>query len=578
MVVDVPASFVKRAAPPTAASITNVTRTGFSVHVHDYDGGSRHQLVVEGPVDVGSVCCRPKTPQPSFGPPCTLAYVRNVALDKIPECVGDGIPACVSCSKMSIVIPSWGWGSMVNVDGLEPLRVYAVSMRSNGAELAAVQSLYAYLQEGAPPQASSDDSGSVKKTTVLAVSMVFIIIGMVLAVLGNRHYARALARNSTEAEMVVYDADDLTNSLAEEAQQIIALKKKATTVFNQHCNKLNDEALLYRAVDLGQLEKPRADWSEDGKVLKGSSSRARGLVRVHAAANAPAEKVVIRSMSAGKVSDEAMSQALCEALLISRLKHKNVSQLYAVVTEGFPVCIVMQWMQKGSLKLFLQNGNPAKTSVVEEQLSPVDLNDFAVQVSCAMEYLSENTIVLKTLQARTIHVTDDHVIKISGFQGVSTDKSRVLKTSEGRWHNCVRWMAPEVLLGHDFTEASDVWAFGVVMWEIYSYGEAPFAADSNHTVAQRANSHPTTLNTPETCTGTFSSTMERCWEGNPLERKPFKKIHEWLRAGQTAGMAWEDTEGGATSGYVDVTKIKDQKGAALLDLNALYGTGAGGAK
>ena len=618
-VLKVPPTMAKRAAPPVAVAVTDVTATGFSVRVHDYDGGARHKLVVEGPLDAGGACCMPASTtaeslQPDAGaqPACSLAFAREPKdLQDAPPCPAPGeasgagvpvLPACVSCERVFVPSPAWGWGGAVHIDGLEPHRVYAVSMWSNQAEVKGLRALFARLAD-APSASAGSESGDVTTATLFVICTVLVLLGTVLTFFVHRHFSRVRARTATPAgqSATVYEAGAVQDPQAEEKQQINALKKKATSLFNQHCNTLNEEASFHRVVDLTQLERPRSTWTESGDILKGTASRirdsgqqqgslgGRGEVRVHeatdlsaavssssSAAPVPAARwVVIRSMSAGKVSDELVAQALCEALLVSRLKHDNVAQLYAVTTAAFPLCVVSEWMKKGSLKQFLQKGDPAKTSGAEEPHSAADLNDFAVQVACGMEYLSQNKVVVKTLQARGIHVTEEHVIKISGFQGACTDPSRVLKTSEGTWANCVRWMAPEVLCQpHEFTELSDVWAFGVVMWEIYSYGQAPYATDSNQAVVRRSTGGDIIfLTPPAACTGTFEATMKRCWLEEPEERKPFKELHKWLRAELNNSRTWDDNEGGATSGYVDVQKIKDQN-AQKPDLNALYGTGA----
>ena len=158
-----------------------------------------------------------------------------------------------------------------------------------------------------------------------------------------------------------------------------------------------------------------------------------------------------------------------------------------------------------------------------------------------MEYLSSHHYVHRDLAARNTLVGENLTVKISDF-GLSRDiYSADYYRVQSKSLLPVRWMPPESILYGKFTTESDVWAFGVVLWEIYSFGLQPYYGYSNSEVIEMIRSRQL-LPCPEDCPSRMYAFMVECWHEIPTRRPPFAEIHARLRQ-------WEGSGVGAPGGY-----------------------------
>ncbi|KAK2106480.1 hypothetical protein P7K49_015994 [Saguinus oedipus] len=164
-------------------------------------------------------------------------------------------------------------------------------------------------------------------------------------------------------------------------------------------------------------------------------------------------------------SDSQRLGFLAEALTLGQFDHSHIVRLEGVVTRGSTLMIVTEYMSHGALDGFLRRH--------EGQLMAGQLMGLLPGLASAMKYLSEMGYIHRGLAARRVLVSSDLVCKISGFGRGPRDRAEaVYTTMSGR--SPALWAAPETLQFGHFSSASDVWSFGIVMWEVMAFGERPY--------------------------------------------------------------------------------------------------------
>ncbi|CBY33974.1 unnamed protein product [Oikopleura dioica] len=192
--------------------------------------------------------------------------------------------------------------------------------------------------------------------------------------------------------------------------------------------------------------------------------------------------------------------------------------------------LVIEYAENGDLLKFLRNvlkdirerrEDGAKASSL--RLTDGDLIKFAFQVAAGMCFLSENNFVHRDLAARNVLVSSDLTMKISDF-GLSKEEN-YYRSSRGKlpW----KWMALESIKEHKFTTQSDVWAFGVTMWEIFSLGNAPYQTKTAQEVKDFLEDG-NRLAHPPFASRSIYQIMADCWKSNPRERQTFASLTEDL--------------------------------------------------
>ncbi|XP_032497476.1 ephrin type-A receptor 10 [Phocoena sinus] len=217
-------------------------------------------------------------------------------------------------------------------------------------------------------------------------------------------------------------------------------------------------------------------------------------------------------------SDLQRLSFLAEALTLGQFDHSHVVRLEGVVTRGSTLMIVTEYMSHGALDGFLRRH--------EGQLVAVQLMGMLPGLASAMKYLSEMGYVHRGLAARRVLVSSDLICKISGFGRGPRDRAEaVYTTMSGR--SPALWAAPETLQFGHFSSASDVWSFGVVMWEVMAFGERPYWDMSGQDVI-KAVEDGFRLPPPRHCPSPLHRLMLDCWQKDPGERPRFCQIHGLL--------------------------------------------------
>uniref|UniRef100_A0A8C9U2Y1 non-specific protein-tyrosine kinase n=1 Tax=Scleropages formosus TaxID=113540 RepID=A0A8C9U2Y1_SCLFO len=216
-------------------------------------------------------------------------------------------------------------------------------------------------------------------------------------------------------------------------------------------------------------------------------------------------------------SDSVREKFLQEALTMRQFDHPHIVKLIGVITEN-PVWIIMELCTLGELRSFLQ--------VRKYSLDLASLILFAYQLSTALAYLESKRFVHRDIAARNVLVSSTDCVKLGDF-GLSRymEDSSYYKASKGKLP--IKWMAPESINFRRFTSASDVWMFGVCMWEILMYGVKPFQGVKNNDVIGRIENGER-LAMPHNCPPTLYSLMTKCWAYDPSKRPRFTELKAQL--------------------------------------------------
>ncbi|XP_061756371.1 ephrin type-A receptor 7 isoform X4 [Nerophis ophidion] len=225
--------------------------------------------------------------------------------------------------------------------------------------------------------------------------------------------------------------------------------------------------------------------------------------------------VAIKTLKMG-YTEKQKRDFLCEASIMAQFDHPNVLHLEGVVTRGKPVMIVTEFMENGSLDAFLR--------MHDGKFTIIQLVGMLRGIAAGMRYLVDMGYVHQDLAARNVLVNSNLVCKVSDF-GVSRllneDPETVYSTTGGKIP--VRWTAPEAVQFRKFTSASDVWSYGIVMWEVMSYGEWPYWDMSNQDV-NKALQEGYRLPAPMDCPPGLHQLMLDCWQKDRGDRPKFDQI------------------------------------------------------
>ncbi|XP_074977095.1 ephrin type-A receptor 8 isoform X3 [Caretta caretta] len=225
--------------------------------------------------------------------------------------------------------------------------------------------------------------------------------------------------------------------------------------------------------------------------------------------------VAIKALKAG-YTEKQRRDFLSEASIMAQFDHPNVIHLEGVVTRSKLVMIVTEYMENGSLDSFLQKH--------DGQFTLIQLVGMLRGIGAGMRYLSDLGYVHRDLAARNVLVNSNLVCKVSDF-GLSRiledDPDAAYTTTGGKIP--IRWTAPEAIAYRTFSSASDVWSYGVVMWEVLAYGERPYWNMTNRDVINSVE-EGYRLPAPMGCPTALHQLMLDCWQKDRSERPRFSQI------------------------------------------------------
>ncbi|XP_054893081.1 tyrosine-protein kinase Fes/Fps isoform X2 [Poeciliopsis prolifica] len=221
------------------------------------------------------------------------------------------------------------------------------------------------------------------------------------------------------------------------------------------------------------------------------------------------------------LAPEHKSKFLMEARILKQYNHPNIVKLIGVCTQKQPIYIIMELVSGGDFLSFLR--------LEGHSLTPKMLVKMTENVAAGMEYLESKKCIHRDLAARNCLVAERNVVKISDF-GMSRERDDGVYSAEGGLRQIpVKWTAPEALNYGRYTTQSDVWSFGVLLWETFSMGMTPYTSMNNQQTRDEVEKGYR-MPAPHGCPVEISRVMNSCWQYDPKNRPTFRKIRTELNA------------------------------------------------
>lgn len=252
------------------------------------------------------------------------------------------------------------------------------------------------------------------------------------------------------------------------------------------------------------------DWEIDKRSLKLNRELGHGQFgQVYEGVWNGTTPVAIKTLKKGTMDP---ADFLAEAHIMKNLDHPKLVQLYAVCTKEEPIYIVTELMKNGCLLDYLQKAN-------RQVLDLPKLIYMAAQIADGMAYLEEHNYVHRDLAARNILVGDKNIVKIADFGLARLIKETDYEARAGARFP-IKWTAPEAATYSRFSIKSDVWSFGIVLYEIITYGKVPYPSMSNTEVLSQVE-RGYRMPAPPGCPPALYEIMYECWHKDPSKRHTF---------------------------------------------------------
>ncbi|XP_063838807.1 uncharacterized protein LOC135087892, partial [Ostrinia nubilalis] len=347
---------------------------------------------------------------------------------------------------------------------------------------------------------------------------------------GERCGLRALAallRSDCRTAFVVLAALLLAALVGALAALALCCRRRAEREYRAHL-----EALRLRAVRPGGLDRwelPRERVVINRKLGTGAFGTVYGG---HAllAEDRGWTAVAVKTLKAGASTEEKLD-FLSEAEAMKRFDHKNVVRLLGVVTKTEPVCTVMEFMLYGDLKNYLlarrHLAAAAPGDEAADEVAPRRLTGMALDAARALAYLAQLRYVHRDVAARNCLLSAHRVLKLADFGMTRLVFENDYYRFSRKGMLPVRWMAPESLALGVFSPASDVWSFGVLLYEIVTFGSLPFQGLSNAEVLARVKAGRT-LELPPGLKPQLEGLIKSCWLADCKARPTAPEVAAWL--------------------------------------------------
>ncbi|KAM4771026.1 tyrosine-protein kinase FRK [Rhinophrynus dorsalis] len=225
--------------------------------------------------------------------------------------------------------------------------------------------------------------------------------------------------------------------------------------------------------------------------------------------------VAIKTLKTGSMNPQDF---LREAQIMKNLRHPKLIQLYAVCTLEEPVYIITELMRHGSLHSYLQNDNGATIKIPQQV-------DMAAQVASGMAYLETQNYIHRDLAARNVLVGENSVYKVADFGLARVFEDDDVYEARSETKLPLKWTAPEAIRYNKFTVKSDVWSFGILIFEIVTFGKMPYPGITGKQALEKLE-QGYRIPKPLNCPLDLYNIMLECWNAKPEERPTFETL-QW---------------------------------------------------
>ena len=378
---------------------------------------------------------------------------------------------------------------------------------------------------------SNHGSGSGLFSVVVAVggivSFGFFVLLFVAAFIGCCLFLyRKKKRIHLATISTMYNCKYVTNDQYSEAT---FSNKKQSLVIPENFTLLDSKDIKYVS-QLGQ--------GNFGIVFKG---KAFGIKQSGEGEEDEGIEVAVKTLKV-EATSEVKQDFIDEAKLMFTFDHPNILKIHGVCMSEMPYQLVFEYMDEGDLTKFLRSRassqrrrlmypfndrSRTESSYSDDpaSLTKTDLLYICKQIAAGMKYLAENKHVHRDLACRNCLIKSDLVVKIGDFGMSRNLYSKDYYRINGSAVLPVRWMSPESLIYGKFSVEGDVWSFGVVMWEVFSFALQPYYGITNEEVTEAVR-RGKTLSRPDDCP--VYDLMKQCWAMDPADRITFYELHESL--------------------------------------------------
>uniref|UniRef100_A0A3Q3FKF6 Inactive tyrosine-protein kinase 7 n=1 Tax=Kryptolebias marmoratus TaxID=37003 RepID=A0A3Q3FKF6_KRYMA len=347
-----------------------------------------------------------------------------------------------------------------------------------------------------------------------AVAYIIVVLGLMFYCKKRRNAKRQQkGQDGEEPEMECLNGGAVQQNghTTAEIQEEVALTNMGTvaTAEKRHSN-VNDK-LHFPRTNLQTIT--TLGKGEFGEVLL---SKAKGIDESDA-------ETVVLVKSLQSRDEQLQLDFRREAEMFAKLSHPNVVRLLGLCKEAEPHYMILEYYDLGDLKQFLRISKSKDDKVKSQPISTKTKVSICAQVARGMEHLSNHRFVHKDLAARNCLISNQRRVKVSSLS-LSKD---VYNSEYFHYRQAwipLRWLPTESVFEDDFSTKSDVWAFGVLMWEVFSHGEMPYSKLSDDEVLEGLKTRKLKLSVPDGCPSKIYKLMARCWALGLKERPSFTDI------------------------------------------------------
>ncbi len=232
-------------------------------------------------------------------------------------------------------------------------------------------------------------------------------------------------------------------------------------------------------------------------------------------------------MLAQQNTEENQEMFKLDTEMLTSISHMNVVNLLAMCTEDTPECILLDAGLPGDLLTFMREKKHEISPLGPTVQETYNILKLADEISIGMAYLTSERFIHKDLSLRNCIIGYNGAVKVAHF-GLGPV---LYPEAYHRVHDIdlpIRWMSPEIITSTHFTSASDVWAFGVAIFELFSYGDLPYSDKNNQEVISYVVREFGTLKRPERCPEEIFEVAKSCWAVDSKQRPSFANLHDQI--------------------------------------------------